>query len=115
MHINQIEKLADTYEHSVGQGIFGKRFVKLLDLPFKEAVKHHRDVHSILQSELEELRQYKAIPKMHEIIRLIGSAISMFEWAERARHSKRKSEEIGALGAAASVLEDIKKAYLKLK
>jgi hypothetical protein len=114
MDFKKIADLAESFEHK-SLVPFSSRFERLMKAPSKELVGHPSAKH-ILTSELEQLVEssHKS-PELHDLVRLIKAALSMFSWAERARHNKRRSEELGAMEAAASALDAVKDAYAKIR
>ena len=112
MDIKKIFKLAEEFEeqlqssHSVSQGLH-----KLMEMAPEELVRNPKAKH-LLNSEIEHLLNSPSkSPKLHNLIRLLKSTVSMLNWAERARNNKQKREELGALEAAQSVLREIGKIY----
>lgn len=117
MDIKKIADLAESFEQKslAPNPVFTSRFERLMRVPSKELVAHPSAKH-VLTSELDALLEsgHKS-PALYELVRLIKAALSMFSWAERAKHNNRRSEEIGAMEAAASAIEAVKAAYSKMR
>jgi len=117
MDIKKIADLAENFERGSFdfEPMFTDRFERLMKAPSKELVVHTSAKH-ILESELETLLDsaHKS-PIVHNLVRLIKAALSMWAWAERSRSNKYRGEELAAMEAATSAMDAVKKAYMEMK